>query len=65
LERHKASDAVLAVFEPTLVPAAERYVALDEEDRVLTSSQLISSRERDALVAKLRDRKAVHINTPH
>jgi len=56
LERHKESDAVLAVFEPTLVPAAERYVALYEEDRLLTTSQRGSSRERDALVTRLRDR---------
>jgi len=56
LERHKESDAVLAVFEPTLVPAAERYVALYEEDRLLATSQRGSSRERDALVTKLRGR---------
>jgi len=56
LERHKASDPVLAVFEPTLVPAAERYVALYEEERLLTTSQRGSSRGRDALVTRLRDR---------
>ena len=59
LGRHKASDAVLAVFEPTLVPAAERYVALYEEERLLTTSQRGFANKIAPIIATSRSIEAI------
>jgi len=56
LERHKASDAVLLAFEPTLLSAAHRYMAVYEDERVDAPGRQASSRRHLSLVAKLYDR---------